>query len=736
MNSANVPDSSSRDLATRELGAPPPAFLGPPSPMGRMPAPLPAQPSLFMEYWDVISAHKLKIALCAILGFVLSLAYTVVQTPLYQAHASVKIAGMPADALQQPDAWVQTQIKLLQSETLRAKVIAKLTPQTGSDSSIQSGVVARWRRLIGLNVPTKSDALTYASNNIVVRASGNTSIVDLVCDSTDNQVAAQFANTLAAEYIAQTREDRPERANADVLATQVEKAKARLEASERELDAAERAAAAGSANVGNEERIRQSQNQLSQAKAERAAKQTSLELAKSKSPDTLGDILQDHLLQELRSKITDARRQLAELSAKFTPAHYKVKEVQTRINELEASFDKQRNDVLKRIQNDYDAAVQREKLAQADLESARAQLTAQGDPSVRVSIARREVEVNRRGLDRLMEQVRETRGNAVRSSAAEAAIVDSAGASRLPYKPNIVRNVLFGTMIGVFLGIAFVVMRERTDRTFQNPGEIPHYLGVAELGVIPSAKSDRSAGMTQEERVELASWKNRSSAIAEGFRAAVASILFATNARRSNLFVLTSSAPAEGKSTVATNLAMALAESRRRVLLVDADMRKPRLHSIFGLENGRGLRDLLESPEPLPPGGLKAFIRPTGIPGLDLLVSGDPGPSISELLYSPRLAELIAECRASYDTVLFDTPPMLQMPDARLLGRVSDGVILVVRAGATMRDAAQAACQRLREDQTTIIGALLNGWDVKNRGGYGYGNSYGGYASKELKTGA
>jgi capsular exopolysaccharide synthesis family protein len=211
--------------------------------------------------------------------------------------------------------------------------------------------------------------------------------------------------------------------------------------------------------------------------------------------------------------------------------------------------------------------------------------------------------------------------------------------------------------------------------------------------------------------------------MAESFRAVLTSILFCSrDGSRPHVLVLASANPREGKTTVASNLAIALTEINQRVLLIDGDMRRPRIHEIFDLENKSGLGDLLREPASLD-GRPIAEIRETSIPNLFVLPAGSPA-AVSSLVYSNRLPELIARVRQDFDTILIDTPPMLQMADARVIGRCADAVILVVRANQTTRDAARMARQRLADDGTHVLGTILNDWNPRHTTSYGYYKYY------------
>ena len=168
----------------------------------------------------------------------------------------------------------------------------------------------------------------------------------------------------------------------------------------------------------------------------------------------------------------------------------------------------------------------------------------------------------------------------------------------------------------------------------------------------------------------------------------------------------------DGKSTVVSNLGIALAEIGRKVLVIDADLRRPRQHKIFDVPNDAGLSNLLKSQEQQPDAWAR-LVQDTRIPGLWVLPSGPATQAAANLLYSPRLTELLSKAKREYDMVLIDTPPMLQMTDARVLGRMVDAVIMVARAEQTTRDALVAATKRFGEDRIRVLGTILNDWNPK-----------------------
>jgi capsular exopolysaccharide synthesis family protein len=193
------------------------------------------------------------------------------------------------------------------------------------------------------------------------------------------------------------------------------------------------------------------------------------------------------------------------------------------------------------------------------------------------------------------------------------------------------------------------------------------------------------------------------------------------------VLVLTSASPKEGKTTVVSNLSIALAEINQRVLVIDGDMRRPRLHAVFNVENHRGLSDLLLEKTPLDGAKLEEACAATSVPGVYVLASGSSRRSASSLLHSPRLPELLNLAREKFDTVVVDTPPMVNIADARVVARFADALILVVRSGATTRDAAQLAKSRFAEDGIPVLGTILNFWNPKTPGYSYYRYYYAGY---------
>jgi polysaccharide biosynthesis transport protein len=306
-------------------------------------------------------------------------------------------------------------------------------------------------------------------------------------------------------------------------------------------------------------------------------------------------------------------------------------------------------------------------------------------------------------------------------------VVDPAKPPVLPYRPSLPINSAIGLFSGVFLGFGFVLLRERVERKINAPGDAQVYLDLPELGVIPSDETAlpwRVPDGHESDGPELATWKRKPSLIAECARTTLTSILLPNEEGvRPQVVVLTSPSPGDGKTTVTSNLSIAMAEIGYNVLLVDGDLRRPRLHKVFGVANSWGLCDVLWADTPFETVPISHLVRETEVTGLSLLPAGScVNATPSNLFYSPRMPRLLERLRKEFDMVMIDAPPLIHLADARLLGRNADGVILVIRAGQTTTESALLASQRFAEDGTRVLGTILNNWDPKSSRRYGYGS--------------
>jgi len=719
------------------------------------------------EYWRLLRRRQGTLVLALGLGLLAALLVTMPQTPVYQAKTSLELLNLNDDFMNIKEVEqvaddngyglltdIQTQIRILQSDTLLDRVLSEMR-SSGAEPLVTSRI-SSWRKL--LNLPEKStvkgddSALEMANREVKARSVGQTRIMEVTVDSTSPKTAAEFANRLTQDYIEENVESRWEmtQKTGDFLTKQIDDMRAQLERSEDVMQAYARQNGLvftdEKTNV-TEVRLKDLQDELSAAQADRVVKQSRWEMATTAAPETLPDVLNDPTLRQYQERLADLQREKAALEETFTPDHPQVKRLTAQAEAVEHSMQAQQGDILKQIKNEYDSAMRREILLQSDYRNQTSIVSDQSEKSIQYNILKREVDTNRQLYESMLQHVKEASvAGALRAS--NIRVIDPAKVPIVPYKPQFWLNSLLGLLAGGLLGVAYVVTTEKADRMLQEPSDISLYMGLPELGVIPAKHWVKSSGRsllpgTHNTRkpngvgalgldsvgvlpqcLELVTWQAKPGPLAESFRAALTSILFSGGTgRQPKVLVVTSPNSGDGKTTVATNLAIALAETGQRVLLIDADLRKPRIHELFELNNETGLTSILQNGHQTQqsPSDKEAetLCRATPIPGLFVLTSGPLVAGPTNLLYAKHFPGHLQKYAESFDMVLLDSPPMLTIPDARLLGRMASAVVLVVRAESTTRDAAVAARTRLEEDGIQILGTILNDWNPRHsRGGY------------------
>ena len=702
-----------------------------------------------LDYWEGIRRYKLMILAFVAMGAIGGLILSFLQTPMYRAHTSLEVEDLnenfqnlkdtdPTAQIPSAESYFQTQVKILQSREMIELVIDKL-------NLMQSMAPHKhfWSGWIHHNAEPnpalqREQVVDGIQKNLTVQAWGESRTAEIFYQSSDPKLASDVANTLVQTFIDESREIRwnSTQNTAEWLTGHLKELQKSLDSSQAKLQdfarstgimlSSDKQDVAGH-NI-SEDKLKQIQDELSRAQGDRTQKQADYETIKNMPVESLSPTLNNPTLQNYLVKMGDLKSQLANLSATYTPEHYKVLQVQAQIADLQKSIDAERAGILRHTQEDYQSAKRREDmLTTAYTEQART-VSDMAGKTIQYQSLQHDVDTNRELYDALLLRIKQA-GLAAAMRSSNVVVVDQAKPPVLPFRPNFPMNTALGLVTGLFVGVGFVLMRDRFNRNIESPGLSPAYLRLPELGVIPAARlaSRRIAWLPASTRVPLqikgADAASREHAnLAEAYRATLTSILLPTlHGQGPRVLVLTSPEAGAGKTTVTSNLGMATAEIGRRVLLIDADLRRPRLHRLFEIPNSFGLTDILRITTPLEEIPVNQLVRQTKIPGLCLVPSGPTTDGLTSLLYSPRLTEFLERVAKEFDLVLIDAPPMLYFADARVLGRHSDGVILVLRSGQTKRDAAILARQRFDEDGTCVLGTILNSWDLKNpRSPYAY----------------
>jgi succinoglycan biosynthesis transport protein ExoP len=693
------------------------------------------------SFVQIVLRRKGTIAIFAAVCGLLAFALTLPQTRLYRAHASLEFAGLNDNVMNTRDvdptatgdnssqAFINTQARVLESKPLLERVVRKVKA-----NAKPSDVPSRRRALDGLTVNSLYARLT-------VRPAEVTKLIDINVDSPDPDTAAELANTMASEYMALSTEARwnSTRQTAVWLSQQLTDARTKLEQAEGALqEYARHSNLVFNGDEGSsisQARLREIQDEYSRAQADRVGKQAVFESLLAEKPDALTASLKDGALQEYQLKLSDLNRQLADLSTTYQPSYPKVQRLKSQIEQLSTDYKKQHEGVISRLQNDYRTAARREEMLAKSFQSQQGVVTKEAATTVDYNILKREAETNRTIYEGMLQKVK-SYGIASAIQPSNIRVIDPAEPPSFPYKPNVALISTFGVLGGLFMGLVWVGVRDKGDIHVEYPGQTQAVLRAHELGVVPSARLDpyisggkrpkelqgvrgvRDNGMplALHKRFETAMWFCKSSLVAESIRSIRTSMLSAQGvAGSSRVSVFTSLAPGHGKTSIVSNLGIAYSELGMRVLMIDADIRSPGLHRVFGMRNERGLTTVLQNEDAH--SGSELPVQATDVPYLSLLSSGPytTGTPSSSLFHSERMANLLDRLRGEYDTILIDTPP-LTLTDARVLGHLSDGVVIVLRAGEVRLDSVLAAEQRLAQDGSPVLGTVLNDWDPRSNG--------------------
>src|SRR5467141_1361818 len=415
-----------------------------------------------LDYWHILIRHRMTVLRFAVAGLLGAIVVSLVQTPIYRVRTSLEIQGPnfpemkgPNDSngsYASPESYVETQVKILQSESLLERVIDKLNLDQERPATGCRGFASRVQRMFAWSktsqVAKREELLHRAERNLTVRASGNSRLLEVMYESPDPKLAADFANTLVSEFIVQSQEMRwkSTQRTAEWLTNHLDEMKAKLEQSEGQLqDYARSSGLSFTSEKENlaESRLKEIQDELSKAQADRIANQSKFEEAKSKPADSLPEMLEDPTMREYRQKLTELQRQYVELSATLTPAHYKVQRVQAQINELSSEMQKERANVMHRIGNEYAAALRRETLLTKARDEQEQVVADKSGKAIHYDTLKREVDSSRQLYEAMLQRVKQA-GLAAAMRASNVLVVDPAKPPLLPYRPSYPMNSAIG----------------------------------------------------------------------------------------------------------------------------------------------------------------------------------------------------------------------------------------------------------------------------------------------------
>jgi len=696
------------------------------------------------DYTRVLWKRKWLILLIAVLGVGAAYAWTRTQPRIYQADCTLeydpdppKPLGRDLDDAAAPGMWWETreyfatQNKIISSRAVAEKVVRKLSLHENPDFwNVPADQRASWKRT------SVTDAAQRLQGLVTVMQERDTRLVHVMARDKNPDRAMLLANSIADAYIEKTMEDRLGATTGALewLGKQLDSLKRQLEQSELALHEFSEQHQNLAVSLEDQQNIvagniQQLSRALTDSKTRRIAMSARLdELRAANVADPLqvqsGVILTNVTVSAMRERYRQLLIERDALIVHYGDAHPRIIAVNAQIET-----------VMRALRAEIDGLIG---AAQSDVTEAQAiekGLTAALDQANRVGLELNLQEISHRRLQRERDNTSKLYGTLLERTAqtdltralqvAYVRVIDRALAPTGAVSPRVNTALLIGGLLGLVLGVALAITLDQLDRVIRTV-EDAEALGITVLGVIPhidqSASLSANYGRKKRRGDRPEQLGNRDlivhsypkSSVAECCRTIRTNITFMSADRPRKTLVVTSASPREGKTTVSISLAISLAQSGKRILIVDTDLRKPRIHRSFGKPLTRGVTTILVGEHTA-----KEAIQDTDIPGLSVLASGPIPPNPSELLHTEPFKQLIADLAKSYDHVILDSPPLAVVTDAAIIAPQVDGTILIIHTQRTTREGMRSALRQLRDVSGHLVGGVLNEVDLSaHRNGY------------------
>ena len=727
------------------------------------------------ELWRIARKRRWIVIITALAAFAVVTIISFLTVPTYTAGGQILIEREPnilsfEDIFQIEtfnDEYYQTQYKLLQSRILAwdtinrmrlyenkefVKVLGNFGKRQGKD--LKNDPVAR-RMLI-------NDFLGRLS----IRPVRNTRLVQASFSAHDPELAAATLNALFDAYVEmniQKKYQATEQAT-DFLADQILAVRAEIEANEKKLQEYGKEkniiALSNSENTVIE-KLGEFNKALTDAQIDRINKETYYNEIRVATPDYIPSALSNTLIQKLGEEYSRLYRDYVKRSETFLPDYPEIQSLKVEVDTAKKALENETQALINRAYTDFQAALSRERALAGVFETQRREAFQLNSNAIQYNSLLIQIQNEKNLLESLMTRKSETdvssRLKGLRTS--NIWIVDRAEIPLSPSRPAKKKNMILGLMIGLFAGLGLALLLEGLDITVKDSDDIKKFPGIPILGMVPAfskngrmkknkeilyeensesgekaqpawadvvGRSGTAGGLKKPEprggeqkSMDLIVHFSPKSSFAEQYRSIRTTLLFSTVDAKVRALAVMSPLPQEGKTATTCNLAVALAQAGKRVLIIDADLRKPRLHKVFGVKNLNGLTKYLSADL-----ALEDLLHATPIPSLFLINSGPVPPNPLELLGWAKMAKLIDQLRKDFDFLLFDTPPVLAVSDALVLGSRLDGAILVVRASRTPREALKRTLDKMKAHNIKNLGVIINNVRTPNFDEYNISSYY------------
>jgi len=697
----------------------------------------------FATFWHILVKRVATIITATVVVSVLTAIYSFKMQPIYKATANIEVetnypqlqtlSEVYRQAPQEDYSFLTTQIQVLQSDSLAWTTMEQLgldrvEPQSSSLSNASGQSPAQ---IAGAR---KTALIAEFKDGLNVEPLKDSRILSVSYQSGNPELAANAANQLVNNYIEsnfQERSDFTGRASRG-METQLQELKAKMEKSQEALVTYERqnliVNMGGDKGTINDQRLEQLNKDFGTAESDLIQKQSLYELAKANEAQ-VGIIVQNEVLQHLEERYSDLKASYQDALGQYGPNFPKVIRLHDQMTQMQTLMENARKQAIAKVHNDYLAALSREKLLGDALAREKTEVGALNQRMIEHNIMKREFEINQQLYESLLQRLKDAT-LAASLQVTNVQIIDPASIPVHPISPNRKRNITAGLLVGLILGITLAFVQEALDSSVRTTEEAERIVNAPALAVIPaesngSKRKQLAGGRTLSPvgptGVGLAVLKHPSSPLSESFRSLRTSVLLSTAPRPPQTLLVTSAQAGEGKTSVASNLAMSFAQRGGPVLIVDADLRRPAVAKTLGVSNEKGLSSFLTGAHSLD----DVLIQYEPVPNLWVLPAGPRPPDPAELLSSHMMEGTLKDLMKRFVHIVIDSPPLLLVTDAVVLSAMVDGVILVVASGTTARGALARAHRILENAGSRVLGMVLNKVDM--RFDTYYGTYYGPY---------
>jgi capsular exopolysaccharide synthesis family protein len=690
------------------------------------------------EAWVTIRARKKLILAVASLGAIYGLYSGYTQPRLFDAYGTIEIRSGSSNEYRigvtnrtggDETSRIATEVAILKSDSLMLSVARDLNlannPYLGGGGPYQSVDKPDVRRRV----------INILQGDINVTSLQKTDIIRITCSTPNAQLSADIINKLVQEYRLRSFESRADATKrvSDFFEHNLDDLKQQVSSSQEQMiDLQKRLGVLGFDPTHNQ--ITTTLDDLSRAagaaEIARIAAETRYKVLSSMDPsilDQVGTVGAPSNVSSLRGSLNAAQADLAKLDAVYGPNNPKEKGIRLQIAELNKQIATEENRILSETKQAYLASQAQEEQTNVALDNAKAEAYKLRDDLLQYTLQAHAYEANRTLYDGLLQRLR-TAGVEAGLESTEIDIVDAAYPPLAPTLKSKSTILVIDTFVMLVVGIILAFLLESLDTGLRSVAEIESVSGLPSMALIPRARrtvsEDSTASAVMRNLTTLSSPKSQFS---EAFRALRTSLLLSVAGGEPKVILLTSATPSEGKTTVSINLACVLAQRNVRVLLVDADLRRPTVHHRFGLNGKVGLTSVLTGSV-----ALKDAIQTIPeIPQLDVLVSGPVPPFPTEMLGSDTMHQLMEQCKGIYTHIVMDSPPLLSVTDSVVLARDADAVVMIVRHGKSSKHAMRRARDLLVRSGAPVTGIVLNAVDLNSPEYYAYYGYYGytGYAA-------